>query len=136
MNGQDPAETARAIIDGNLYMVLGTVDDRGRPWTSPVYYAPQRYRDFYWVSRPDALHSRNLAARPDVSIVIFDSSVPIGTGQGVYMTAVAAELTGTERDNCIRDFQARTGSRTEPAAPVARPRTPDSDKGGGSTMVR
>jgi hypothetical protein len=44
------------------------------------------------------------------------------------------KLTGTERDNCIRDFQARTGSRTEPAAPVARP--PDTDKGAGSTMVR
>ena len=89
MNAQDPAATARAIIDANLYMVLGTVDDRGRPWTSPVYYAPERYRDFYWVSRPDALHSRNLAARQDVSIVIFDSSVPIGTGEVVYMTAVA-----------------------------------------------
>jgi hypothetical protein len=27
------------------------------------------------------------------------------------------KLTGAERDTCIRDFQARTGSRTEPAAP-------------------
>jgi len=108
VNGQDPAETARAIIDANLYMVLGTVDDRGRPWMSPVYYAPQRYRDFYWVSRPDALHSRNLAARPHVSIVIFDSSVPIGTGQGVYMTAVAAELTGTERVEPVRAFSRRS----------------------------
>jgi len=46
------------------------------------------------------------------------------------------KLTGTERDNCIRDFQAKTGSRTEPPAPIARPRTPDMDKGGGGTMVR
>ena len=108
MNGQDPAATARAIIDASLYMVLGTVDDRGRPWTSPVYYAPERYRDFYWVSRPDALHSRNLAGRPHVSIVIFDSSVPIGTGQGVYMTAVAAELIGAEREEPVRVFSRRS----------------------------
>ena len=108
MTTQDPAATARAIIDANLYMVLGTVDDRGRPWTSPVYYAPERYRDFYWVSRPDALHSRNLAARPDVSIVIFDSSVPIGTGQGVYITAAATELTGAEREEPVRVFSRRS----------------------------
>jgi hypothetical protein len=44
------------------------------------------------------------------------------------------KLTGTMRENCIRDFQARTGSRTEPPAPVARPQTPDSGKGG--TTVR
>ena len=32
-----------------------------------------------------------------MSIVIFDSSVPIGTGQGVYMTAGASELEGDEQ---------------------------------------
>jgi uncharacterized protein YhbP (UPF0306 family) len=108
MTVDDRAATARAIIDANLYMVLGTVDRRGRPWASPVYYAPARYRDFYWVSRPDALHSRNLAQRPDLSIVIFDSSVPIGTRQGVYMTAVARELTGNEREEPIRIFSRRS----------------------------
>ena len=46
------------------------------------------------------------------------------------------KLTGNQRDNCIRDFQAKTGSRTEPAAPVAGPRTSDTDKGGGGTTVR
>ena len=43
-----------------------------------------------------------------MSIVIFDSSVPIGTGQGVYMTAVAAELTGTEREEPVRVFSRRS----------------------------
>lgn len=45
------------------------------------------------------------------------------------------KLTGPQRDACIRDFQAKTGSRTEPAAP-AGPRTSDTDKGGGGTTVR
>jgi nitroimidazol reductase NimA-like FMN-containing flavoprotein (pyridoxamine 5'-phosphate oxidase superfamily) len=77
---QDLAARARAIIDANLYMVIGTADEGGRPWVSPVYYAPAAYREFFWVSSPDTTHSRNLAGRPDVSIVIFDSSVPISTG--------------------------------------------------------
>jgi len=90
----DPAALARSLIDASLYLVLGTADEDGLPWASPLYFAHSEHRDFFWVSRPDARHSRNIAARPDVSIVIFDSSVPIGTGQGVYMTALARELEG------------------------------------------
>jgi pyridoxine/pyridoxamine 5'-phosphate oxidase len=107
-NGQAHSSTARAIIDANLYMVLGTVDERGRPWVSPVYFAPARDREFLWVSRPAARHSRSLAARPEISIVIFDSSVPIGTGNGVYMTAVAEELTGPEQMESIEVFSRRS----------------------------
>ena len=74
---------------------------------SPVYFAVSDYTDFYWVSLPDAQHSRNLAARPEVSIVVFDSSVPIGTGQGVYMAARAEELTGSELERGIEVFSRR-----------------------------
>jgi nitroimidazol reductase NimA-like FMN-containing flavoprotein (pyridoxamine 5'-phosphate oxidase superfamily) len=104
----DPAATAKAIIDANLYMVLGTADERGQPWVSPVYYAPVDYREFIWVSRPETLHSHNLLGRPEISIVIFDSSVPIGTGQGVYMAATAEEVTGDERVTAIDVFSRRT----------------------------
>jgi nitroimidazol reductase NimA-like FMN-containing flavoprotein (pyridoxamine 5'-phosphate oxidase superfamily) len=104
---QDPTATAKAIIDANLYMVLGTADEGGHPWVSPVYYAPVDYREFLWVSRPETLHSRNLLARPEVSIVIFDSSVPIGTGQGVYMAATAEEVTGEARVTAMDAFSRR-----------------------------
>jgi nitroimidazol reductase NimA-like FMN-containing flavoprotein (pyridoxamine 5'-phosphate oxidase superfamily) len=104
----DPATTAKAIIDANLYMVLGTADEAGRPWVSPVYYAPVDYREFLWVSRSETLHSRNLVARPEVSIVIFDSSVPIGTGQGVYMAATAEEVTGDARVAAMDVFSRRS----------------------------
>jgi nitroimidazol reductase NimA-like FMN-containing flavoprotein (pyridoxamine 5'-phosphate oxidase superfamily) len=92
--GENVAAAARKIIDANLYMVLGTADADGNPWASPVYFAPDDYRDFFWVSRPEARHSRNLSARDGqaIAIVIFDSSVPIGTGRGVYMSAVAREV--------------------------------------------
>jgi nitroimidazol reductase NimA-like FMN-containing flavoprotein (pyridoxamine 5'-phosphate oxidase superfamily) len=104
----DPTATAKAIIEANLYMVLGTADEAGHPWVSPVYYAPVDDREFIWVSRPETLHSRNLAARPEVSIVIFDSSVPIGTGQGVYMAAAAAEVTGEARVAAMDVFSRRS----------------------------
>ena len=101
---EDLEATARSIIESNLYMVVGTADESGQPWVSPVYYAAEGYAEFYWISSPDARHSRNLAARPHIRIVVFDSQVPIDTGQGVYMAAVAEELTGAEVDKGIGIF--------------------------------
>jgi Pyridoxamine 5'-phosphate oxidase len=95
-NQQDLGDIARAVIDANLYMVLGTAGDDGQPWVTPVYYSAGGYTDFYWVSRPEAMHSRNVAARPQVSIVIFNSQTPIGTAQAVYMSGVAEEQTGAD----------------------------------------
>ena len=95
---------ARSIIDDNRYMALGTADETGRPWVSPVYYAPDGYRTFYWVSSPERRHSRNVAVRPEVSIVVFDSHVAIGEGQAVYMAVTAAELAGEELERGIETF--------------------------------
>jgi hypothetical protein len=100
----DLDEVARAIIDGNRYMVLGTADEGGRPWVSPVYYAPSGYSELYWVSSPEAQHSRNLAVRRELSIVVFDSRAPVGEGQGVYMSAVAEQLTGSDLERGIETF--------------------------------
>ena len=100
-SGRDPATVARGIIDANRYMTLATADGDGRPWASPVWYAHQGYTDLYWVSRPEARHSRNLAVRPEVGIVIFDSTVPEGEGQAVYVEALAGELDGADRDEGI-----------------------------------
>jgi hypothetical protein len=79
-------------MDANRYMTLATADRHGRPWASPVFYATADYAEFYWISPPAAAHSRNLAQRPDISIVIFDSRVPEGTGQAVYMSATARQV--------------------------------------------
>jgi Pyridoxamine 5'-phosphate oxidase len=46
MTHDDLAGHARAIIDANLYLTLGTIDADGHPWTSPVYFAPAGDRDF------------------------------------------------------------------------------------------
>ena len=102
---------ARGIIEANQYMVLGTANETGDPWVSPVWYAMDGYADFYWVSSPDARHSRNLAVRPELGIVIFDSQVPIGTGQGVYMSAVADQLSGAEVERGMDIFSARSVER-------------------------
>ena len=97
-------DLARTIIDSNKYMVLGTADQAGHPWVTPVWFASEDYTRFLWVSLPEARHSRNLAARPEVAIAIFDSTVPVGGAQAVYMAGTAKELTGAELDGGIEVF--------------------------------
>jgi hypothetical protein len=63
----DFSDMARAIIESNRYMVLGTADAAGVPWVTPVWYAQADYRRFIWVSAPDRKHSRNVGVRPEVS---------------------------------------------------------------------
>ena len=84
MTHDELAAHARAIIDANLYLTLGTAGPDGHPWTSPVYFASAGDREFYWTSATDARHSRHLAERPQVSMVIFDSTVAPYYGRAVY----------------------------------------------------
>jgi hypothetical protein len=106
----DPAALARQIIDSGRYMTLATADAAGQPWASPVWFAPSEdYDEFYWVSRPDAVHSLNIATRPQLSLVIFDSTVAPGEGQAVYVAASASMLEpGDDLNNGIAIFSARS----------------------------
>ena len=107
---QELGAIGRQIIDSNRYMTLGTADESGQPWVSPVWYAPAGYRELFWVSSPEARHSRNLATRPELAIVIFDSTAPIGTGgeHAVYMSALAEQPAGGDLDQGIEVFSRRS----------------------------
>jgi hypothetical protein len=84
-------DAARAIIAANRYMTLATADANGTPWASPVWFAPEGERDLLWLSDPDARHSRNLATRPRLAIVIFDSRVEPDDAAALYLSAVAEQ---------------------------------------------
>ncbi|HEY1641171.1 MAG TPA: pyridoxamine 5'-phosphate oxidase family protein [Streptosporangiaceae bacterium] len=103
---------ARRVIDAQQYMTLGTSDAGGRPRLSPVYYTTARYTDFYWVSSPQARHSRNLAERPGVEIVIFDSAARVGAGEAVYLAATARMVGDDELEvACSEAFRTAGGAR-------------------------
>lgn len=99
---------AKQIADASLYMVLATADPSGQPWATPVYFAHRDYRDFFWISQPDATHSVNLRDRREVGIVIFDSTQPIGTGAGVYFSGVARELPAHETAEGLEVYSSRS----------------------------
>jgi pyridoxamine 5'-phosphate oxidase-like protein len=108
MSRIDTVAVARQIVAGNLYMTIATADAGGRPWVSPVWFAPRSDTEFLWVSSPNARHSRNIAVRPAIAIAIFDSTVPIGGAEALYLEAVAAEVSSRDLDEAIATFSARS----------------------------
>ncbi|HEY7400212.1 MAG TPA: pyridoxamine 5'-phosphate oxidase family protein [Actinomycetota bacterium] len=108
----DLREVAASIIEANTFMTVATADEDGNPWASPVWYAPAEHREFYWVSKPGARHSRNLLMRPRVAIVIFDSH-EAGGWKSLYASAVAEAVEDVERG--IEIFSARSVAQGLPA---------------------
>ncbi|MFL6158237.1 MAG: pyridoxamine 5'-phosphate oxidase family protein, partial [Marmoricola sp.] len=89
---EELADVARRTLADNRYMVLGTVDPSGRPRVSPLWFSLVDHRVAYWLSSPESHHSQNIAQRPEVGIVVFDSSADPYNGQAVYLEATAERV--------------------------------------------
>ncbi len=84
--------SAVEILKKIHYITLATVCEDGSPWNSPV--SAHFEKDFYflWGSSPDNVHSQNIHRDGRAFVVIYDSTVPEGRGEGLYMTGTATEL--------------------------------------------
>ncbi|MEK7509439.1 MAG: pyridoxamine 5'-phosphate oxidase family protein [Patescibacteria group bacterium] len=85
-------ERAKEIISKSLYMVVATVSENGEPWNAPVFFAHDKHFNFYWGSYKGTQHSLNIVRTGKVYLVLFDSTVQPGSGEGVYIQAVAQEV--------------------------------------------
>ena len=83
---------AKEIVQRILYVTIASVSSDGIPWNTPVYSAYDNHANFYWTSSPQAQHSRNIDSNTRVFLVIYDSTVAEGRGEGVYLEAAAAAL--------------------------------------------
>jgi general stress protein 26 len=104
---ESPADAARRIIDANSYATLATADADGRPWVTPVWFAERGVRQFVWVSRTTRRHSQNVAQRAEIALVVFDSTVPAGSGSAVYVEAVAALVPDADLADALPVFNAK-----------------------------
>ena len=98
---------AHDVIAANKYLPLATVDGDGIPWVSPVFFSPDGATRFLWASSPDSLHSRNVAANAEVSLVVYDSSVPIGGARAVYVRAEARVVPEAELEQSATIYSGR-----------------------------
>lgn len=93
---QDLTNKAKRIISKILYITIATCTKAGKPWNSPVYSAFDENYNFFWASDQNSQHSKNIKENNQVFIVVYDSTVPEGTGEGVYIQARAFELIDKE----------------------------------------
>lgn len=102
---------AQAVIDANRFMTLATADEQGTPWAAPVWFARSGDGRFLWVSKPTTRHSRNIASRPEIAIVIYDSQTTPAERQAVYIEATATELATDEIDAGVAAFSRQSVSQ-------------------------
>jgi uncharacterized protein YhbP (UPF0306 family) len=95
------------VLAANRYLVLGTADENGQPWATPVFFAPLDPHRVCWVSAPDSRHSRNIANRPAIAITVFDSTVEVGRAEAAYFDADAAPATPDETKAALQALNAR-----------------------------
>lgn len=100
-------EKARKIIQDNLYITIATASNNGEPWVSPLYCAFDNKHNFYWISPHKTKHQEFAKENNHVAFVLFDSSMPVGTGEGVYGMGKVHELTGSELEQGIQYIYAR-----------------------------
>jgi hypothetical protein len=85
-------ERSAEILRTIRYATVATADSQARPWNSPVYSVHDDELNVYWVSDKQNQHSQNIRQNPHVFIVFYDSTVLPGQGEGVYLRAIASEL--------------------------------------------
>ncbi len=87
-------EKAAGVIQRIQYINVASVTEEGLPWNTPVYCAFDKELNFYWLSWKENQHSKNIHNNPNVFVTIYDSTVPEGTGFGVYLQGRARAVTG------------------------------------------
>jgi uncharacterized protein YhbP (UPF0306 family) len=117
--------TVPRLLAAHRYLVLGTADGEGRPWATPVFFVADGEHRVLWVSAPDSRHSRNIAARPEVAITIFDTHAPIGGAEALYLEATAGPVADDERTAALAVLNTGLPTRhqlgpedLEPAGPL------------------
>ena len=85
-------KTAVKILKDIHYITIASVCEDGAPWNSPVSASFDNELSFFWGSSSENIHSKNIRRDGRVFVVIYDSTVPEGTGEGIYMSGFASEL--------------------------------------------
>lgn len=110
------ATRAKEIIAKIIYITIATVTSDGKPWNTPVYSSFDTHYNFYWASWEENIHSKNIKNNPKVFLVIYDSTAPEGTGEGVYIEAMAHELTDQkEIEHAMQSYYGRKNKKPRKA---------------------
>lgn len=113
-------QKAKKIIAKIKYITIATASKDGMPWNSPVYSAFDEEYNFFWASDQNGQHSKNIAENNNVFLVIYDSTVPEGTGVGVYIQAKAYTLEDPQEiKHGLKYLDGRVNKKKDPTTRIA-----------------
>lgn len=98
----------KEILSTVLYATVATASKAGKPWNSPVAGFWDNDFNLYWFSAKDSVHSSNIRENEDIFVVVYDSTMKEGTGEGVYIEATAYEVTDPDEIKQVVDLQTGT----------------------------
>jgi hypothetical protein len=87
-----PARFQKLLVD-IPYVTIATTCPDGTPWNTPVVGYFDDDLNLYWGSWAQSQHSVNVAHCSAIFAVIYDSSSPLGAGQGLYFQMRAEVVT-------------------------------------------
>ena len=84
----------RQLLDENILGAVGTVNENGSPWVTPVHVFFDNDA-IYWFSHAKAQHSQNIAREARVSVTVWSPDESKGI-KGVYLNGLVQTLSGDE----------------------------------------
>lgn len=91
-------DIVQRLLEKSIYCTVTTINHDGSPWASPVHFAYDD-KNIYWLSSPDAQHSRNIERDNRVCINVFDSHQVFSSNDergAVYISSWASVLDGDD----------------------------------------
>lgn len=86
-------ERAKEILSSIKYLTVASITPEGLPWNSPVFGGPDESYNLYFGTHKNSQKARNITVNNSVFVVIYDSTTPPGTGEGVYIQGHAEVVT-------------------------------------------
>lgn len=76
---------AKSIIVNNQYFTLATCDKNSNPWACVAAYTFDTHYNFYFISKPNSQHIKNIKINKKGVIAIYDSTQQFGEGVGLQI---------------------------------------------------
>ncbi|HYG68135.1 MAG TPA: pyridoxamine 5'-phosphate oxidase family protein [Anaeromyxobacteraceae bacterium] len=119
--------SVRRVLEENVLCALATVTASGRPHVSTAYFCFSEALELWFLSHPDSVHCRNLAADAAAAIAVFGSAQRWGErDRGLQLFGTCAPPRGAAARAGERRYAARFPAYAEWRRSLAR------DEPGGS----
>jgi len=117
----DTLACVRELLHSQSTMTLATVDDRGRPHATPLFFFPLRDLSLCWLSSSGSRHSLNLRTHPQASVTVYASVDRWEKIRGVQMEGAVGQIVETaERREIMAGYRRRFGLKSALSAVIAQ----------------